>query len=237
MSAAGGEARPDFAIAVDGPSASGKSTVARCVARELGRVYVDSGALYRLVTWQALRHGVDVRNAEALMLVLAGSRWSSRLAGGAVVFTVDDVDPGAELRGEAVREAVSDVAAVAAVRAFVVERLRETTRFGPVVMEGRDIGTVVFPDAPHKFYLDADPGERARRRLGDIERMEGRADAAEVRRSLERRDAKDRGRREAPLQIALHARVIDSTRLGIEEVVARIVAAVREGGRAGGVGR
>lgn len=216
-------------VAIDGPAASGKSTVSREVARALGWTYVDSGALYRGVTWKALRSGVSARDAAAVRRLLESARWEFPLREGAVRFTVDGEDPGEAIRGPDVREAVSDFAALPAVRAFVSEQLRAMRRYAPLVMEGRDIGTVVFPDADFKFYLDADPAERARRRARDLEAQEGSADLAAVRASLERRDAKDSTRREAPLRIAPDARVIDTTGLTIEQVVARIVSAVRAG--------
>ncbi len=219
-------------VAIDGPSASGKSTVARAVARALGALYVDSGAVYRGVTWQALRTGADPRRPESVLAALERSRWRFFVEEGAVVFRVDGERPGRALRSEAVREAVSDVAAVPGVRAFVAARLREARRFGPLVMEGRDIGTVVFPATPHAFYLDADPSERARRRLRDIVSLEGRGDASSVRDSLARRDLKDRTRPAAPLQVAPRAVVIDSTALGVDAVVERIVRAVRGEGAA-----
>jgi cytidylate kinase len=151
---------------------------------------------------------------------------------GAVVYSIDGLEPGDALRSEPVRESVSDVAAIPDVRAFIVERLRETARYGDLVMEGRDIGTVVFPDTPYKFYLDADPEERARRRLKEIVSLEGLGDVETVRQSLQRRDSKDRTRATAPLQVAPEARILDSTALTVAEVVAIIVAALpRRGDR------
>ena len=216
-------------VAIDGPSASGKSTVSRRVAAELNFIYVDSGALYRGLTWQAVRAGVDTTDAAAVLALLARVEWRFYVENRVLLFALDGVTPGAELRAEPVRERVSDVAAIPGVRAFVVARLQETARFGPVVMEGRDIGTVVFPETAFKFYLDADPEERARRRLKDIVDLEGRGDVSAVRDSLARRDTKDRTRRTAPLQVAPNAVVIDSTRMSVDDVVQFIVARVRAG--------
>ena len=217
-------------IAIDGPSASGKSTVSRRVARALGFVYVDSGALYRGLTWAALKAGVDTTDAAAMIALLARNRWRFHVVDQALQFDIDGVNPGIELRSEPVREHVSDIAAIPEVRAFVVGRLREAADFGPLVMEGRDIGTVVFPESPCKFYLDADPEVRARRRLHDIVSLEGRGDVGMVRTSLARRDAKDRTRATAPLQIARDATVIDSTAMSVDEVVRFIVDRVRAAG-------
>ncbi len=216
-------------VAIDGPSASGKSTVARRVAAALGWTYVDSGAWYRGLTWKAWCEGVDVKDADAVLALLSRVRWEVRQADGVVTYAIDGVEPGLELRSEPVRERVSDVAAIPAVRRFMVERLRETVRFGSVVMEGRDIGTVVFPETPYKFYLDADPVERARRRARDLADLEEQVRTEDVQASLQRRDTKDRSRATAPLQVALNATIIDSTAMSIEEVVALILKAVRAG--------
>lgn len=228
---ADGAAAP-VCIAIDGPSASGKSTVARRVAGELGFFYVDSGALYRGITWMALEMGVDCGSPDAVVMMLSCIRCEHRIAGRSIGFALDGREPGAAIRSEAVAAGVSEIAAIPAVRAFVVDRLRECARYGSLVMEGRDIGTVVFPETPFKFYLDADPEERARRRLHDRASGEGHGDAAAVRDSLARRDRRDSTRASAPLQIALNARVIDSTRLSIDEVVRVVTEAVRSGGGA-----
>jgi cytidylate kinase len=214
-------------VAVDGPAASGKSTVSRRVAETLGFFYVDSGALYRGLTWKALRDGVAFEGPEPLCEMLARVEVLFYPAERVVRFTIDGEDPWEQLRSEPVRERVSDVAAVAEVRSFVVRMLRSTVRFGDLVMEGRDIGTVVFPETPFKFYLDADPAERARRRYLELARSERAATEGDVRDSLQRRDNKDASRTTAPLQIALGAQVIDSTAMSIEDVVRTIAAAVR----------
>ncbi len=219
----------DIVVAIDGPSASGKSTVAREAARRLGFVYVDSGMYYRAMTWKALREGVAPTDAPAVEALMLRCRWETDLVDGAVRLRLDGMCPSSDLRSAAVRENVSEVAAQPAVRRFIVARLRETLAYGPLVMEGRDIGSVVFPNAPFKFYLDADPNERARRRAHDIAHLEGRADEREVLESLERRDQRDRTRREAPLQIALGAVVIDTTRMSVDEVADEIVRRVRAG--------
>ncbi|NCC51134.1 MAG: (d)CMP kinase [Spartobacteria bacterium] len=216
-------------IAIDGPSASGKSTVSKQVARELGFVYVDSGGLYRGMTWKAVRENVPTTDEEAVVDLMRHMKWTFFVEDNVLGFTIDDVNPGQEIRSEPVRENVSDIAAMIPVRQFIVERLRETTRFGRIVMEGRDIGSVVFPESHFKYYLDADPEERARRRHEELVKMEGKSDVNEVMNSLARRDKKDTTRKAAPLQIALGARVINSTSMTIEEVVAMIVDQVRSG--------
>jgi cytidylate kinase len=220
-------------VAVDGPSASGKSTVSKRVAQELGYIYVDSGALYRGITWKAVREGIDVKDAEAVLNLIRNMDLVLHVQDKVVGFTIDGEDPGEQIRSGPVRERVSDVAVIPEVRAYIVDRLREMVRFGPLAMEGRDIGSVVFPNARHKFYLDADPEERARRRHEELLRAEGKSDVNEVLNSLQRRDRKDTTRETAPLQIALGARVINSTAMDIEDVVKLVVkevTAARESG-------
>ena len=226
------EAPAPVCIAIDGPSASGKSTVARRVAEELGFFYVDSGAVYRGLTWLALEQGVDVRDPAAVAAMLDWTAFEHRVHGRSIDYALDGFEPGPELRSERVAARVSEMAALPRVRAFVVARLRECARHGSLVMEGRDIGSVVFPESPFKFYLDADPAERARRRLLDPSSTEGHGDAEAVRDALARRDRRDRTRASAPLQIPLNARVIDSTGLTVDEVVRIVVEAVRAGGGA-----
>ncbi|MBU0678544.1 MAG: (d)CMP kinase [Verrucomicrobia bacterium] len=213
-------------IGIDGPAASGKSTVSRLVAEKLGYVYVDSGSLYRGMTWKAVREGVDVKNTDDMIQLRDRSNWEFFVENRVVRFTIDGEDPGSQIRSEAVRERVSDVAAIPEIREFIVSQLRDTARFGDLVMEGRDIGSVVFPEAQFKYYLDADPEERARRRHQELVSREEESDVNKVLNSLQRRDAKDSGRKTAPLQIPLGAEVINSTRMSIDEVVAHIVSEV-----------
>jgi len=205
-------------IAIDGPAASGKSTVAREVARRMNCIYVDSGALYRGVTWAMIQKGVHPGNPLLVLPALLKSKWKFTVRDGAVVFTVDGAEPGEALRGKEVREAVADIAAMPAVRAFVVARLRKLRHLGSLSMEGRDIGSVVFPKTPYKFYLDADPEERARRRHAELLAAGETEKAQEVLESLQRRDEKDSSRKAAPLKIADGAYVIDTSGRTIEEV-------------------
>jgi len=207
-------------IAIDGPSASGKSTVARHVASKLGHVYVDSGSLYRGVVWQALSEGVDPSDEGQISRMLTEMDVKFFLIDKAVRFSINGEKPVAELRSVAVNESVSVVAAMSNVRRAIVGWLRDMVQFGDLVIEGRDIGSVVFPDAEHKFYLDASPEERARRRSVE---MSGDEDSGEVRRSLERRDSIDSTREIDPLAVADDAVVIDSTSMSIDETVTAIL--------------
>lgn len=216
-------------VAIDGPSASGKSTVSRTVAAALGCVYVDSGSYYRGLTWKVLQAGVSPQDGECVVRVMRAMRMELFLESGGVRFRIDEVDPGQAIRSNAVRESVSAVAAIPEVRDWMVELFRGMTRFGGIVMEGRDIGTVVFPETPHKFYLDADPAERARRRCQELQQQEGRAVIDDVLQSLSRRDTRDSQRAAAPLRVAADAVVIESTAMSIDDVVATIVKRVRDG--------
>ena len=217
-------------VAVDGPSASGKSTVSRRTAKAVGFIYVDSGALYRGVTWKCVKEGIDVKDSQAVTNLLIRMNMELVLQDGAVGYRIDGEDPGQEIRAEPVRERVADIAAQQAVRVYIVEKLRLMTKFGSLVMEGRDIGTVVFPDTPFKYYLDADPEERARRRAAEIKQQEGTHDVDAVLNSLRRRDQKDSSRATAPLQIALGAKIINSTGMSIEQVVDTIVSDLKKNG-------
>ncbi len=219
---------PLITVAIDGPSASGKSTVARGAARALGFHYVDSGSLYRGLTWKCLRESVNTEDSIAVAELVNRTKLDFFVEEGAIRFTLDGEDPGAQIRSMLVQERVSDVAAVPDVRARVVQHLRDTTRFGNLVMEGRDIGTVVFPDTPHKFYLDADPEERARRRHQEFVKSAADTTVDKVLASLQRRDRKDSTRKTAPLQIALGARIIDSTAMQAKDVVEIVVNQVRD---------
>lgn len=206
-------------IAIDGPSASGKSTVARLAAQKLKINYVDSGSFYRGITWKALHDGLNTMDSEEITHLIKHFDFQCFLRDGAIQFTIDSEEPGDQIRSQPVQEHVSDIAAMPDVRAFIVKMLRDTVRFGPLAMEGRDIGTVVFPDSPFKYYLDASPEERARRRYNELSEMSGYDTVDEVFDSLARRDRKDTTRKAAPLQIALGAKVIDSTEMNADEVV------------------
>ncbi len=213
-------------IAIDGPAASGKSTVARRVAAAAGMLYVDSGALYRAVAWKALDAGVDPQATERVAAVADTVDMRFYTEGGAVGFRMDGVVPGAALRTERVNQAVSPVAANPAVRARVTGWLRAMRGLGGLVMEGRDIGTVVFPEATRKFFLDATSEERTRRRHAEMGEQEPLSVNA-VGESLKRRDQLDSRRATAPLAVADDAIVVDSTGMGVDEVTAYILDRIR----------
>lgn len=217
-------------VAIDGPAASGKSTTAQAVARALGFCHVDSGALYRAVTLVALEglgapEGWDGERvaAEARARGLAAAP-----AGGRLEVTLGGVPVGDAVRSGPVTREVSRVAAMPAVRDFVNRLLRVAARDGGVVMDGRDIGTVVFPDAEVKVFLVADAGERAKRRLLEGGRSLDACSIREEAAALVARDVQDAGRAVAPLRAAPDAVPLDTTRLPFAEQVRRVVALVRE---------
>ncbi|PTA43519.1 (d)CMP kinase [Micromonospora sp. RP3T] len=205
-------------VAVDGPSGSGKSTVSRRLAVSLGARYLDTGAMYRALTWAVLRSGVELTDTESVAKVAgeADLRIGTDPQGYAV--TVDGIDVSTDIRGPEVTGAVSAVAAVGAVRELLVDRQRRlVAEAGRIVVEGRDIGSVVTPDADLKVYLTASESARAQRRSA-----EDAADVSATAADLARRDRLDSTRTVNPLQQAPDAVVLDTTELGIDEVVARL---------------
>jgi len=213
-------------IAIDGPVGAGKSTAARQLAEALGYVYIDSGAMYRAMGWKAIQAGVDLRDRERMAALALGT--DIRVVPGATGLRVlvDDRDVTVELRTRAMDEASSVVSTYPEVRRRLVALQRAMAEAGGIVMDGRDIGTVVFPDADLKFYLDADFSVRAARRLQDLRRSGSDVDLTAVQDDVARRDARDRGRAASPLTAAADAIRIDSTGLDAEEVLRRMLAAV-----------
>jgi cytidylate kinase len=217
-----------FVIVIDGPSGAGKSSTARAVASRLGILFLDTGALYRAVALRSLERGLAVDDGEAVArcasevkLDLTGS------PGDAHVF-LDGVDVSREIRTPEVSEAASRIAAQPLVRRRLVEVQKEIGGRGPVVAEGRDLGTVVFPNAQVKVYLDAEPGLRAQRRAQELQARGIAVTVEDVARELERRDGRDRSREDSPLRRAEDAVVVDSTRMTLDEQVERVLEIVRQ---------
>jgi cytidylate kinase len=211
----------NIVIAIDGTSASGKSTNAKLVARALGYVYVDTGAMYRTLAWHCLQKRVDVHDAKAVAALCR--KWKTKLEcvekSGlrAVHLLVDGYFPEKEIRTAEASAAVSHIAAVPQVRKWMKKKQRECIQFGNLVMEGRDIGTNVFPETDFKFYLDAQLEERAKRRAADG-----------VNENLAARDQRDSQRASAPLMIALGAKVINNSHMTSAETSGLLIADLKQ---------
>src|SRR5258708_3197434 len=204
-------------IAIDGTSASGKSTNSKLVAKALGFLHVDTGAMYRTLAWYCLKEKVDVHNVKAV--ASASRKWKTSLSAeaGQVRLLVDGYYPESEIRTGEVSAAVSHIAAIPKVREWMKKTQRDCIRFGNLVMEGRDIGTNVFPETDFKYYLDAQLEERARRRA-----------AEGIQENLDARDRRDSQRAAAPLMIALGAKAINNSHLTSDQTTRLIIADVNK---------
>jgi cytidylate kinase len=218
-------------IAIDGPSGVGKSTVARLLAARLGLVYLDSGALYRAAALKVTRAAIDPDDADAVDRLLESTRIDVIAApGAAIVVRLDGDAVGDELRSAAVTRTASRIAAQPAVRRRLTAVQRAAVPPSGAVVEGRDIGSVVFPDTPHKFFLDARLEVRGSRRLRDEQRSRPSAALDEVVAAIGERDRRDTERSQSPLRLDDSYRVVDTSDATAEEVVARIETAVRDAG-------
>lgn len=209
-------------VAIDGPAASGKSTVARAVAKSLGYRFLNSGDLYRTMTWVCLQRGTDCHDALAVARLASATRIELRCEAGEIFPVADGEDARPHLRDEDVNANVSPVAAVPAVREILSEAIRACARGAQTVIEGRDIGSAVFPGTPFKFYIDACPQVRQRRR-----QKQGQTE------EVARRDRIDSTRATAPLKIAKGAKVIDTSHLDVDGVVGAVLGGLRELGLPG----
>jgi cytidylate kinase len=208
-------------IAIDGPAGAGKSTVSRRVASQLGYTYIDTGAMYRAVAYWALRQNLEVNDAHRMEVLAEAAEIRLVTETGTVLLNGEDVSQA--IREARVSEAASQVATIAGVRRALVVKQREMAGQANVVMEGRDIGSVVFPDATLKIFLDAAQGERVRRRVDQL----GAPDTGQIREQMADRDRRDTERAEAPLTQAPDAVYVDSTGLSIDEVTAAILKLIR----------
>jgi cytidylate kinase len=206
-------------VAIDGPAASGKSSVARELARRLGFIYVNSGAVYRAITWYLLEKGINAEDSNRIAQAVESAAITCCVRTNESRILVDSVDPVDHLRDDRVNESVARVSRLPLVRQIVSQKLHERARSDDLVVEGRDIGSVVFPQAPYKFYIDASPEVRLRRRAAQGERDE-----------IALRDHADFSRSVSPLVIAEDAHVIDTSHLTIEAVVNKILARLKQMG-------
>ena len=216
-------------IAIDGPSGAGKSSVSRAVGKRLGFLHVDSGALYRIMTWQCLEKGVDTSDPAAVAACAQQVEIECRAEDGSIAYFVGGEAPGNRIRTPEINAHASPVATVKEVRDRITALLRDLTRFGDLIVEGRDITTAVFPDSPARFYLTASAEARARRRQKEeVEKGIANQSAEAVKASLLARDAIDSTRKYAPLKKADGALEIDSSDLTLEQVVETVLAALPE---------
>ena len=211
------------AVAIDGPAGAGKSTISKRLAKELGYIYVDTGALYRAIGLFALRHGADIHDSAAIVGLLAGIEIDLRFVGLEQRVFLCGEDVSDLIRTEAVSMAASAVSALPQVRDFLMETQRGLARRNNVVMDGRDIGTVVLPDADCKIFLTASPEERARRRYNELVAKGVAANYEVVLEDLKRRDYNDSHRETAPLKLADDGIEVDTTGLSLEGSVQKVI--------------
>jgi CMP/dCMP kinase len=209
--------KPPVVIAIDGTSASGKSTNSKLVAKALGFVHVDTGAMYRTLAWYCLKQNVDVQNPRAVAALCRRWKTSLKCADSNAYLAVDGYYPAKEIRTAEVSAAVPHVAAIPKVREWMKKTQRECIKFGNLVMEGRDIGTNVFPETDFKYYLDAHLAERSRRRAADG-----------IQENLAARDQRDSQRAAAPLMIALGAKVINNSQMTSEQTSGMILSDIKK---------
>ncbi len=218
----------NLTIAIDGPAASGKSTTAKLLARKLGLVPIDTGAMYRAVTLKVLRLGIDPEDEKSVVEIARNSNIWQECRNGKLITYLDGEDVSEAIRSPEVSEYVSIVARYPGVRKVLVELQRKLARRGGVVVEGRDIGTYVLPDADLKVFMKASIEERVRRRVKEMQEKGVKVSPEEVRKELEMRDEIDSKRAFAPLKPAGDAFILDTTDLTIEEQVEKIIEKIQE---------
>ena len=218
-----------FVVTIDGPAASGKSTMARLLAGAMEAAFLDTGAMYRAVTLAAVRDGADLTDQQQLLEVVARHRFDFEAARGKMLVRIDGRDVTDAIRDNELTARVRHVAAAPLVRGTLVEMQRAfAARYCRIVTEGRDQGTVAFPDAAVKIYLTADVAERARRRMEELRARGVDADFEQLRREIESRDRSDENRAVGPLKPAADAIAVDTTGLSIEQAVERLCRIVEE---------
>lgn len=213
-------------IAIDGPAGAGKSTVAKAIAGKLGIIYLDTGAMYRAAALAAIRRGISPLDTEAVNAILPVDI-DVQYKDGAQRMLLEGEDVSEAIREHSVSQAASDISKIREVRLMLVELQRKIASNNDVIMDGRDIGTFVLPDADYKFYLTAAPEVRAKRRLNQLKEMGQEGDYEEILKSILIRDENDTRREFAPLRKAEDAVLIDSTYMSIEEVIGTILSAIK----------
>jgi cytidylate kinase len=217
----------DLIVTIDGPAASGKSTAARLLAERLGASFLDTGAMYRAVTLAAMESGADLSNQQELLGVLEKHKFQFSVRAGRMFVSIDDVDVTEKIRRPEVTANARYIASAPKVREKLVEMQRRfAAEQGQIVTEGRDQGTVAFADADVKFYLTADPAERAKRRQAELGGPN--ESLKEIQKAIEERDKSDQARDVGPLKPAEDAIVVDTTNMNVEEVVERLLRLVKE---------
>ena len=206
-------------IAIDGPAASGKSTTARLLAKKLGYLYIDTGAMYRAATLSVLRAGIDIHDEQAVVEHVKKIKISLKIIDGVQRTFLNGENVSGLIRTPEINQVISVISSYPGVRQVLIEQQRQLAREGGVVMDGRDIGTVVLPDAELKVFLVASLEERARRRQLDLERQGIQMDLEEIKKEIARRDELDSSRSAAPLKKAADARELDTTHLTIKQQV------------------
>jgi cytidylate kinase len=213
-------------IAIDGPAGAGKSTIARKIASELGFVYIDTGAMYRALTWEALNKGINTNDAAALQKLALSS--DIHFENGQQIYC-NNINVTSDIRLPRITEAVSGVASHPAVREIMVEKQQDMALTADIVMDGRDIGECVLPDAEYKFFITASIEERARRRMKELQAKGIACDLQEIKNDIAARDQSDMQRPTGALKILDDSIIIDTSNLSIDEVAARLYAIIREG--------
>lgn len=215
-------------IAIDGPSGAGKSTLARAVARQLGIHYLDTGSMYRAVAYAAVKNSTDISSAQQVKELIDRINLRTVYVGEEQVNLLDNINVMPYIRTPEISKAASDISAYPCVRVKLVAMQREVAKKYDVVLDGRDIGTYVLPEAKYKFFITADAQERARRRYAEMLEKGMNADFPKVLDDMKARDYNDSNRSLAPLKQADDAVLIDTTRMGIDEVLAAVLAAIKQ---------